>query len=212
MNSIRNSKDYNPKTFQESHIFDSSGILGWIGGRRKKAILNSLSEVTRNKRKITVIDIGCGYGEIISEFPAGQKVGVDINFSALREAKQRNAGAFFVLCDVENLPFRPKTFDCVICSEVLEHVDSPEQLTQKIIDLTKIGGFLFITVPNELITTIGRFLLRKKPYKSPAHKSVFSLDKLRTLFPYSLVKKINIPFSCMPFWISTNTMVCFRKL
>lgn len=204
-------KNYDPKTFHEDHIFDTPGLVGWLGKRRKKAILAFLSNSSKHPAEVRVLDVGCGYGEILSEFDAVLKVGVDINLTALKEAKQRNKKAFFVLCDIEHLPFKAETFDRVICSEVLEHVDNPKELARGIVDVTRTRGFFCITVPNELITTAGRFLLRKRPFKSPAHKAVFSWNKLKSFFPCKLVKKAHTPFCFMPFFASTNLVGLFEK-
>jgi 2-polyprenyl-3-methyl-5-hydroxy-6-metoxy-1,4-benzoquinol methylase len=112
---------------------------------------------------------------------------------------------------VEKLPFKAQVFDCVVCTEVLEHVDSPERLSAELVRVTRTAGRLCLTVPNELITTLGRFLLRKSPYKSPAHKTVFSWARLRRLFPLILLRRTHVPFGFLPFLISTNLVALFGK-
>jgi SAM-dependent methyltransferase len=202
---------YDPRVFEEDHIFDASGLLGWLGRKRKSAIYDNMLTVTGDLNKPKILDVGCGYGEILREFKNGLKVGIDMNHAALKTGATKDKNALFVIGDIEQLPFKPETFDNVICSEVLEHVDNPGRVAQQIIDVTKTDGFFCITVPNEWITTFGRFLLGKKPYKSPAHKTVFSWSELKSLFKYPVVKKLHIPFSFLPFYISTNLVVLFQK-
>jgi len=207
-----NYSSYHPRFFEEDNIFEAKGILGWLGKKRKIAICSGIIAAIKQRDHLKILDVGCRYGGILREFKRAFTIGIDINYSALKKAKEKDRESIFIQCDAKNLPFKSEIFDFVVCSEVLEHVDSPVRLADQVTDVSREGGFIYITVPNELITTIGRFLLKKKPYKSLAHKTVFSFSKLRTLFPYSLVKKINIPFACMPFCVSTNMMVCFRKL
>jgi ubiquinone/menaquinone biosynthesis C-methylase UbiE len=82
-----------------------------LGRKLKETIIKANSIVLKKQsNKITVLDIGCGYGEILSDIAGGLKVGVDVNKGAIKRAKQRAKSAFFVLCDTGKLPFKPKTF------------------------------------------------------------------------------------------------------
>jgi len=203
---------YEPCSYEQIEIIDASGILGWLGRKRKEAIIKANSIVLKKQsNKISVLDIGCGYGEILSDIAGGLKVGVDVNTEAIKRAKQRAKSAFFILCDIEKLPFKPKTFVFVICSEVLEHLDDPSMLVNQIVETTKYGGFFCLTVPNEWVLTLGRFFLQIKPYRSPAHKKVYNWRKLKGLFPHAVVKRKNIPFGFLPFLLSTNLLVLFRR-
>jgi ubiquinone/menaquinone biosynthesis C-methylase UbiE len=203
--------NYNPKIFEEDHIFDAPGLLGWLGRKRKSAICTAALSLCKHLDNFKILDAGCGYGEILSDLKGSLKVGIDINLNALKQAKQRDKETFHILCDIENLPLKAETFDFLICSEVLEHVDNPLHSVNQTVCVTKKDGFICVAVPNEWITTLGRFILNKKPYKSPAHKTVFTWTKLKKLFPYRLVRKTNIPFSFLPFFFSTNMVVIFKK-
>jgi 2-polyprenyl-3-methyl-5-hydroxy-6-metoxy-1,4-benzoquinol methylase len=52
--------------------------------------------------------------------------------------------------DVESmdLPYSADTFDCVLCSEVLEHLANPEATLRKLVPLLKPGGRVYASVPN----------------------------------------------------------------
>ena len=110
-----------------------------MGRKLKETIIKANSIVLKKQsNKITVLDIGCGYGEILSDIAGGLKVGVDVNTEAIKRAKS----AFFILCDIGKLPFKPKTFDFVIRSEVFDHMDGLSILANQIVEATKYGGFL----------------------------------------------------------------------
>ena len=77
----------------------------------------------------TVLDVGCGkglVGRFITRSGKYFTVGVDIFGPDLREACKNHTHSDFVQCDVRSLPFRRESFDVVLCSEVLEHVDKAE--------------------------------------------------------------------------------------
>jgi 2-polyprenyl-3-methyl-5-hydroxy-6-metoxy-1,4-benzoquinol methylase len=114
-----------------------------LGRKLKETIIKANSIVLKKQsNKITVLDIGCGYGEILSDIAGGLKVGVDVNTEAIKRANQRAKSAFFILCDIGKLPFKPKTFDFVIRSEVFDHMDGLSILANQIVEATKYGGFL----------------------------------------------------------------------
>ena len=59
--------------------------------------------------------------------------------------------------DIHKLPYKDNSFDYVICSEVLEHVENPIKAMQELKRVTK--KRLIITVPNEPFFTLFRFLI-----------------------------------------------------
>ena len=90
-----------------------------------------LNVVRRNlgKRCKNVLDVGCGKGEsmkFINKYKQFFTVGVDIFKPAIREARKQGSHNEYVLCDVRKLSFRRKSFDIVLCMEVLEHIDKEE--------------------------------------------------------------------------------------
>lgn len=81
-----------------------------------------------DKRSQSILDVGCGEGG-----PLGFKknkhfyaVGVDIFEPFLRKAKKQRFHDDYILSDVRSLPFSPKSFDTVLCSHVLEHLEKKE--------------------------------------------------------------------------------------
>jgi SAM-dependent methyltransferase len=72
------------------------------------------------------LDIGCGKGEpmrFINRDKQFYAVGVDIFELYLRQCRHQNIHNDYVLCDVRRLPFREKSFNTVLCLEVLEHLE-----------------------------------------------------------------------------------------
>ncbi|MFI6934725.1 class I SAM-dependent methyltransferase [Streptomyces sp. NPDC050287] len=44
-------------------------------------------------------------------------------------------------------PFQPAAFDLVVASELLEHLDRPEEALLRLLDATRAGGLLYVNVP-----------------------------------------------------------------
>jgi 2-polyprenyl-3-methyl-5-hydroxy-6-metoxy-1,4-benzoquinol methylase len=96
-----------------------------------------------------VLDVGCGCGNLLASVRGRRlKVGVDVSSTAVTSAVSAVKNVFFVVCDAANLPFRKECFDVVVCSEVLEHMSSPEKVTRQIKSVLKSNGIIIVTVPN----------------------------------------------------------------
>ena len=51
------------------------------------------------------------------------------------------------IVDLAKMPFKEKTFDAALCTQVLEHVSEPGQVLKEIYRVLKKGGLLYATVP-----------------------------------------------------------------
>lgn len=100
-----------------------------------------------DKHSNTVLDIGCGKGVPIEEIKKSDRgnylannfmVGVDMSSIYLEHCKRRGIHNEYVLCDVRLLPFREKSFDIVLCLDLIEHLEKVDG--KKLIEaLEKIG-------------------------------------------------------------------------
>lgn len=121
------------------------------GGRKKLAFIVEVLKKLLQQGPLTILDIGCGNGSIT--FPVGSlgydTVGIDISEESIRFAQSKNtfSNVRFTRHDLTAAPL-PQHFSCVICSEVLEHLDHPEELLRAIARVAAPGASLLITVPN----------------------------------------------------------------
>jgi len=122
-----------------------------------------------------VLDHGCGDG-VLANMLAQKNVhvfGVDNSEIALRYAQKRISGkkVHFQVGSVYELPYRDDTFDCVISTQVIEHLAEPMRLLAEIRRILKKGG-------SALITT--RIRLTEKPI-DPTHVAEWFEDEFRSL-------------------------------
>ena len=95
-----------------------------------------------------ILDVGCGDGIFAWSVFKRQKIdlGVDVDNSLWKEAKNRKNYLKVVNYDGKKLPVKSETFDTVICNCVLEHVIKPEKLVAEMMRVTKVGGIFLATV------------------------------------------------------------------
>ncbi|MCO6496372.1 MAG: class I SAM-dependent methyltransferase [Chitinophagaceae bacterium] len=103
-----------------------------------------------------VLDVGCGSGWAAeSLIPKNKKViSMDISYKNPERALVRTASDhhFAVVADTFALPFKKGALDCIIASEIIEHVPDPGLFIQSLLQVLKPGGKLIITTPyNEKI-------------------------------------------------------------
>lgn len=80
----------------------------------------------------------------------------------------RNFGIKFTILDGSPLTWEKESFDMVMLHHVLEHFgDSPRELLNLLLECTKPGGYLFITVPNAVNLRKRLAVLRGKTNHAP---------------------------------------------
>jgi len=89
-----------------------------------------------------VLDVGCGRKPYRALIPATRYVGLDLDSPVTRAL-----GLADVYYDGGVLPFSDASFDGVLCSEVLEHVFTPDKFLGEIRRVLRPGGRLLLTVP-----------------------------------------------------------------
>lgn len=99
----------------------------------------------------SVLDVGCGRAWVARELcPQGKTVcSMDISLTNPRKALQHYPYAKHcaLVADAFHLPFADACFDCVIASEIIEHVPSPHAFVRELLRVVKPGGKLIVSTP-----------------------------------------------------------------
>jgi SAM-dependent methyltransferase len=102
-----------------------------------------------------LLDVGCNTGDLLREcraaHPRMRLVGVDVNLSAVEQAKAATSDIDFHQARGHELPFEDAQFDCVTCIEVIEHVPAANRhlLLTEINRVLRKGGRLVLRCPHD---------------------------------------------------------------
>ncbi|MDB6092574.1 MAG: methylase [Verrucomicrobia bacterium] len=107
----------------------------------RRGLLQGLAEFFP-RLKGEVLDVGCGSKPYAEFIPATRYFGVEIDTPRTRASF--SADAYY---DGRTLPVGDASFDAVLCSQVFEHVFTPEEFLREIHRVLRPGGVLLLTVP-----------------------------------------------------------------
>jgi len=108
-----------------------------------------------NQKKVLVLDVGCGIGQVASKLAEEglECVGVDISPIGIRTAVRglkKNTNAFFIVASTYSLPFKQEAFGTVGCFDLLEHLNNPEKCLDEMLRTLKQNGTIVVASPNLL--------------------------------------------------------------
>ena len=133
-----------------------------------------------------VLDLGCGsgYGSRLLSESCPFVVGVDRSPEAIHFARTQYGGPGIrhSRADVRDLPFADRTFDSVVCFELIEHVEEHRRVLSEARRMLRPGGILLISTPN-------RPEYSEKPgYENPFHEQEWDFEEftgmLQDVFPH----------------------------
>jgi len=161
------------KDFGESDLTGFAAVLhpgtpGWFNkaidrlqSRTWSQTLNycSLSQGAR------VLDVGCGTGRWVRRLEEHglSVVGIDQSSEMLSLARKRGTLSPMASCEVQNLPFRDESFECVSAVTVIQHIPPQEQVRalSEMVRVLRPGGYLFLI---ELIRGHGLHVFSRLPH------------------------------------------------
>ena len=122
-------------------------VQRWLINRFYNATIEMMAKTNGNP----LLDVGCGEGLSIQNISRKKQefrtYGMDLSFLAVQLAKKLHNQSMFIQGNVINLPFKDESFQLVICLEVLEHLEKPEQGLRELSRVS--GSYILISVPNE---------------------------------------------------------------
>ncbi len=116
-----------------------------------KIFMSNMLSVISSLHGKAILDVGCGDGEIIIDIRKRFNcalTAIDGSASMLKQfllkSVKNNIQDVCVINErIEKHPFKNNSFDFVICNSLLHHVENPQLFWEKVIDITKPGGYVF---------------------------------------------------------------------
>lgn len=156
----------------------------WRRVVRRRYTLKMRRFVEQFQTSGALLDIGCGTGIFLEEMQKSGKwslFGVEPTASAAHYVRKRFGVPVFNV-QVESLDLPENSFDVITMWNVLEHLEDPRLVTQKMYCALKPDGFAIIAVPN--YESISRLIFGKYwcGWDLPRHLFVFPRATLLELF------------------------------
>jgi len=112
--------------------------------RRVRELLEEFQPIAPDAR---VIEVGSGAHGLIFYFGSQHGIGVDplaVSYRSLFPRWQSRAPTIAAVG--ESLPFADRSFDVVICDNVVDHAESPARIVHELVRILAPGGLLYFTV------------------------------------------------------------------
>lgn len=152
-----------------------------------------------------ILDAGCGEGitleKLVKLFPEAHVVGVDTEPENLEICTSHGLpvqkGSLYAL------PFADASFDTVLFSEVIEHLDNPEKALTEIFRVLRPGGRVIIIFPNDRTFLLARLAMGmvREAFYDPGHVRQWTPRQIRKTLKaigFTPVGARSIPFLCWP--------------
>ena len=117
----------------------------------KQRYINCIKLLKNNKKNGKILDLGCGDGALTYMlFKEGyNSEGIDLSAEGINLAinmhKKKKTNCNFHHGDISNLS--SNSYDGLICSDVIEHVDDPAKLIEESLRVVKKGGCVIFSTP-----------------------------------------------------------------
>jgi SAM-dependent methyltransferase len=188
------------------------------------------------KRKVTggdLLEVGCGYGYLLDLARPFFSNRTGTEFSSEAAAIARETGANVVVGGVEQVPLGTK-FDCILATQVIEHIYDPLPFVKELVCHTNRGGHIVLATPDiggALRKVMG---LRWPSFKVPEHVIYYDVNTLGLLlqqaglddvrripyphaFPFSLIgSKFGFPLPAflgrLNIWVPATCVAAYGRV
>lgn len=172
---------------------------------------NLFLEMMRPKNTDVILDLGCGLGHFTdlltrnssTGYSIGATIGIDIDETCINFCRE-NLKGIYIEGNVLDIPFVNETFDKILCTEVIEHIQNTHEILGEANRVLKKGGVLVASVPcsegmfGATIKNIGHDHVDQRSLEYHHHKG-FSLEGFTQLLKQNgfTVKRHEYTLVCM---------------
>ena len=144
----------------EQYYERSHPLLRWI----ERCRVDVLADFAAVQPETGVLEVGCGAGHVLQRFAVAKRTGIDLSTTMLGRARSRlGDGVELLRASAEYLPFEPASFDVVLCTEVLEHTQHPEQVLRELMRVGTPDARIVVSIPNEGNIDRAKRFIRRVP-------------------------------------------------
>jgi 2-polyprenyl-3-methyl-5-hydroxy-6-metoxy-1,4-benzoquinol methylase len=139
-------KDSSFQSYSRMHVH-------FYGGDIPRLLEQGLVSLNRSSRRFNLLDLGCGDGGLLFALhekgllaKAERTVGVDISSERIERLRSNLPFVEGIVADASNVQqLSESSFDFVICTQLIEHVENEQALAAEIARLLKPRGFAYVS-------------------------------------------------------------------
>jgi SAM-dependent methyltransferase len=175
-----------------ARFFDAAtahrATMGWLRGfyhRRLRQLVAGLVDPG-----LSVLEIGCGQGNLLDGLKPSRGVGVDISPKMVAAARERHPEHEFIVGDAEDLPVR-EAFDAVVMSNLVGYLRDVWQAFRELRKVTHAGSLVVVTYYNFLwqpVLKLAELIRLRAPQPEQNWLSTDDLANLLELNGYEVVR------------------------
>ena len=166
------------------NVYDKYRTANPIARRLQDGFLTAARELLDTVQLGSVLEVGCGPGDL-SEAPdldGTRYLGTDLSTDEVRHATRTYPHRRFATASIYELPFDDQQFDTVICCEVLEHLDDPEQGLREVARVCRRQALVSVPwEPTWRVLNLMRGAYLRELGNTPGHLQHFSRRRVRDL-------------------------------
>lgn len=182
-------------------------------GYSRSTIFNSPVSIRRRAEWVTwfnsyrqtnrILDVGCGVGDLLDQAKQAGWVTYGTEFTQKALDICTRKGHSMAAGPLELSNYQRESFDVVVYSEVVEHINNHREEFRRVQAILRPGGLLFITTPN--FNSFSRRILgdRWNVIQYPEHLAYFTPQTLASLMELSGFEKV---------WLKTTGISVTRFL
>lgn len=131
------------------HIAERKVLNDWTE-RRGQEILALIRGLQLSRPRI--LDFGCGQGWLTERLAdLGEAHGIDLSPEAIEAARLRRPDITYISSSIYNTSLPCDSYDVLVSSEVIAHVDNQQLYVQRANQALKPGGYLLMTTSNKFV-------------------------------------------------------------
>ena len=152
-------------------VYEELPSDAWADIPRRRDFDLARTEILRRHKAGRVLDVGCFRGDFLRSLPPEfERYGIEPSRAAREEAERRNIR--IVGSSVESTVMDER-FDVIVLMDVIEHVDAPSEVVQKLAGWLAPGGHLIVSTGNAAALP-WRMMRLEYWYYIPQHICFFS--------------------------------------
>lgn len=191
---IQYTEDLYSEMYNIGYFSKDDGIMALKNMPEKRRIINKIANMVGDTKGKKILDIGCGTGEyLVAASENGFDVtGIDVDKS-ITDYVSKEYGFNVINTLLKEGTFEENSFDVVVLSHVIEHLEDPNKIISTIYKILKPEGLFLMLTPNvnsfaddffKIYSNIryGKNITNKlTPFVSPYHILGFNMKSSKQL-------------------------------